>query len=268
MEYRNLKWMTVVLPVLLISLFELVRHFYLDQYWSLLGTSLLALVVLGVGAYVFAEWVFRTISEMHGRLLREEERYRALFINTSDAVVILDSNGRISQVNPAVEKVTGWRSTELVGRTCTALVECAACADPRPERCRLLAAVHAGEPVPCSEMQLKTRAGSRVPVSASHAVIRQGGDGAAQVAVVMRDLSDHKRLEQEIAALYRESQRRLQQVEALYQIGQEVASLVDLDHNIESVVEKTRRLLQADLAGWCEVVPGRLDREVCWGQRE
>lgn len=58
------------------------------------------------------------------------------------------------------------------------------------------------------------------------------------------------RMEGEIHRLYDESRRRLQETEVLYQIGQEISSLVELDKNLQSVVEKTRRLMRSDLAAW------------------
>ncbi|HYR26045.1 MAG TPA: PAS domain S-box protein, partial [Aquabacterium sp.] len=50
-------------------------------------------------------------------LRASEERWRALLAASPDAVLVLDEQGCIQQINPAVEHMFGYRSAELLGRS-------------------------------------------------------------------------------------------------------------------------------------------------------
>ena len=49
-------------------------------------------------------------------LLELEKRYRDLFNNISDLIMIHDTEGRLLNVNPAVSKLSGYAFAELIGR--------------------------------------------------------------------------------------------------------------------------------------------------------
>jgi PAS domain S-box-containing protein len=51
-----------------------------------------------------------------GQLLELEKRYRDLFNNISDLIMIHDTDGRLLNVNPAVSKLSGYAFEELIGR--------------------------------------------------------------------------------------------------------------------------------------------------------
>jgi|GEM_PF-5670570 len=51
-------------------------------------------------------------------LRRSEERFRALVHSASDMIVVLDRAGRITYINPAVERVLGMAASSFVGRSC------------------------------------------------------------------------------------------------------------------------------------------------------
>src|SRR5215210_3296790 len=54
----------------------------------------------------------------HQESLRQsEQRFRALVQNSSDIITLVDAEGTIRYVSPAVERVTGYRPEELVGRS-------------------------------------------------------------------------------------------------------------------------------------------------------
>jgi PAS domain S-box-containing protein len=60
--------------------------------------------------------VFRDVSAKHRELARIE-LLSAVVEQTADNVVITDGDGLIEYVNPAVERTTGFRASELIGRT-------------------------------------------------------------------------------------------------------------------------------------------------------
>ncbi|MBI3813734.1 MAG: PAS domain S-box protein [Nitrospinae bacterium] len=56
--------------------------------------------------------------EYGGIIKKEEEKYRALFDNASDAIIIADtSDGRFIDVNKKAEELTGYSRKELIGLT-------------------------------------------------------------------------------------------------------------------------------------------------------
>lgn len=78
MTYRTLKMLTVLLPTFLIGGFEYMRHEYLLSYLSMeTGNFLITLLTLAI-SFLFATWMFRTISRIHDRLA-EEQAKRAVY---------------------------------------------------------------------------------------------------------------------------------------------------------------------------------------------
>jgi PAS domain S-box-containing protein len=50
-------------------------------------------------------------------LRRSEQRFRALVQNSSDVITVIDAEGTIRYVSPAVERIMGYRPEELVGKS-------------------------------------------------------------------------------------------------------------------------------------------------------
>ena len=68
------------------------------------------------GRLVFA--VIRDVTEreeIEKRIREREERYRSLVQNTSDVITILEPDGTIRYVSPAIERVTGYTPEEQIG---------------------------------------------------------------------------------------------------------------------------------------------------------
>src|SRR6266540_1442751 len=65
----------------------------------------------------------RTAGRQAAEALREsEQRYRLLWENSTDAVILIDAASLIRFSNPAVEEIFGYPSDELVGRDFTTLL--------------------------------------------------------------------------------------------------------------------------------------------------
>jgi len=57
------------------------------------------------------------VEERTGDLRESEQRYREIFENVQDFVFALDLEGRLTSANPQMERVTGVREKEVVGRS-------------------------------------------------------------------------------------------------------------------------------------------------------
>jgi PAS domain S-box-containing protein len=77
------------------------------------------------GEFLGVRGVVRDVTEQHltEKALRESEaRYRAVAETASDAIMTIDESTRILFVNPATEKIFGYRASELAGASLTKLV--------------------------------------------------------------------------------------------------------------------------------------------------
>jgi diguanylate cyclase (GGDEF)-like protein/PAS domain S-box-containing protein len=64
-------------------------------------------LVLLVGLYVAFHGANRLVAELSGRLRRSETRFRSMVQRSSDLVILLDREGRMLFVSPAIERILG-----------------------------------------------------------------------------------------------------------------------------------------------------------------
>jgi len=140
---------------------------------SLVKAGIAALMVgapLAVGATVFlAVLAMRRIDELQ----RSEERLRSLTELTSDVVWEIDANGRCIRLEGSVERISGWRPDELLGRDFFELIP-PACL----EWVRLLFAERQASPTPVRGLEITVSHRDGTPryitVDAMPIVDRQG----------------------------------------------------------------------------------------------
>ena len=126
-------------------------------------------------------------------LLSSESNFRALVEGMSDAIVA-HQRGRIVYVNPSLLALLGYKdSSELLGRAYLDLMhesyfELA--------RGRIAEAVQSGNPAPPAELGL-VKIGGQI-VTMEEVAIPLELDGSPAVAAVLRDVSERKRLEQQL----------------------------------------------------------------------
>jgi PAS domain-containing protein len=53
----------------------------------------------------------RRVEERTAELAKSEQRYRAMVDNANDVVATLDLEGRLTSINPAVERIFGYRTS-------------------------------------------------------------------------------------------------------------------------------------------------------------
>lgn len=118
-----------------------------------------------------------------------------------DAYVSVDEQGRVLEWNPEAEAVFGWLRQEVIGRPLSDLV-----VPPRHRDLyeQHLAALIRGEDRALSLMQPRrelvalNRAGAELPVQVT--VWTTGSDGSRRVCAFVRDLSERKRFEGQLAS--------------------------------------------------------------------
>ena len=162
-----------------------------------------------------------TESKQVADALREsEQRFRSLFEFSPDAIIVSDQEGKIADTNSQVEKFFGYSRAELVGQAVEILV---------PERFRRAHPAHRKEysaqartrPMGIGlELYGRRKDGSEFPVDIMLSPVKT--EGGKLVLSVIRDLSEKKRAEEELAR--KESEKRYLEEE------------LDTDHRFEDII--------------------------------
>jgi two-component system sensor histidine kinase/response regulator len=122
-----------------------------------------------------------------------EERFRALFESSYDAIMSLSLDGVITDVNRSYERLTGYPRTEVIGRHYSRVVTPASVAvvEERTRRWRAKEKVS-----PTYEQELLCANGDTVLVEVALQVLRDASGRPAGFLATCRDITARKRLEE------------------------------------------------------------------------
>jgi PAS domain S-box-containing protein len=168
-----------------------------QRIWRTIALSLLAL--LAVGLLVSSNtYSFVLVRRQIAKLSDAEIRIRSMIQSILDGMITTDANGTIRSMNPAAEKMFGCMTNEMLGQKFTKLVPKAYARDPN------------APPVPVAWQELTQRTGTTmlaigrtrinasfpIEISFSEMVI----DNATIYVAMIRDVTEQKRFERELAA--------------------------------------------------------------------
>jgi PAS domain S-box-containing protein len=139
---------------------------------------------------------------LRGALLRETlERERAelaaIVQGASDAIVLVDTDRRVTRVNPAAERMLGRPAAVLIGAPCDRVLDChRSGTPPRPcaGRCPFERALRHGESLDGDERVLPSPTGGTSTVVGSYAVTSAARDGTARAVGIFRDTTELARI--------------------------------------------------------------------------
>jgi PAS domain S-box-containing protein len=136
------------------------------------------------------------------RLKDSEAQFRALAEFASDVIARYDLSGMIEYISPAV-RVFGYTPEDMVGRNHSEFVH------PDDQTGRVRAAVLAGERIPMdrdNEFRLRRADGTWALVQGRPAAIHDDAGKAVGVVTVLRDITEQRRLEDELRRKEAEAQ--------------------------------------------------------------
>ncbi len=170
------------------TLLDALRKYW---YWVLPGLGgILILIVL-------TTWVLRLNRELQRAKLGLERRYESILRSVGEGVYGVDLDGRSTFVNPAMERITGWRANELIGQQQHELLHhTKADGSPHPrEECPVYLTIKDGKSRNVSDLFWK-KDGTSFPVEYTSAPIRDLHGDTAGAVVVFRDITERLQAEE------------------------------------------------------------------------
>jgi PAS domain S-box-containing protein len=175
------------------------------------------------------------------KVLREsEERYRSLVQITSDIITILDADGTVIYISPAVERVTGYKPEERVGTNAFDSVH----PDDRERAAGIFAEILKTPGLhPPLEFRVPHKDGSWRYLE--HVVTNLLDDPAVGAVVInSRDITERKRAEAEIRRLNedleaRVAERTIQLESALAELEQRERRLLESERQLRQLFENS-----------------------------
>ncbi|MBA2402852.1 MAG: diguanylate cyclase [Bradyrhizobium sp.] len=171
---------------------------------ALVAGVLLCMIIL-LAALLSSQFNFRIRTE---RALRQSEaHYRLLANNIADVVILLNGRGTLRYVSHSVEQMLGIRPQDLVGKSCFDMVH----ADDKEGVMAASARLNGSGAVSTAMFRIPRADGSIVWVE-SHfkQASERDNPGEAEFVGVLRDVTERKRMEDELTLL----NRRLTQLAA------------------------------------------------------
>ncbi|CDP51361.1 hypothetical protein [Devosia sp. DBB001] len=173
------------------------------DFWSgLTGAAFFATPVL-LALLVAAAWI--------GRLLQQQreaeevsQRLAAIVESSDDAILSKDLNGVIETWNAGAERLFGYAAEEAVGQPVTMLIP----EDRLHEEPTILSKIRRGERVDHHETIRRRKDGTMVDVSLSISPV-YGPYGVIGASKIARDITQHRRQEEQMQMLLREMNHRI-----------------------------------------------------------
>lgn len=170
-------------------------------------------------------------------LRQSETRYRSLIENSIDGMMLTSPDGTILAANPAMCRMLGYTEPEIVALGRQGLMDQT---DPRLaaalEERRRTGRFH-------GEMRMIRKDGSRIPVELSTSVYLDER-GMERTSVVLRDVSERKRLEAERETLLARVENKRRRLEEMFRLAPAfVATVRGPQHTFEYANEAYVRLV-------------------------
>ncbi|MCC6790225.1 MAG: EAL domain-containing protein [Thermomicrobiales bacterium] len=137
----------------------------------------------------------RTTLAENLHMRRSEERFRSLVRNASDVILICDADGLVKYASPSIERVLGFVSDDVIGRTCFELIHRDDIPLARQLHQEVLATPGATRGLEC---KLIHKDGSWQHVEAIKTNLLHD-DSIRGIVINIRDISERKRAEERLA---------------------------------------------------------------------
>ena len=173
---------------------------------------------------------------------REQVRLAAVVENSYDAIITKDLNGTITSWNQAAEEMFGYTAEEAIGRPVSFL----ASEERAGEMQMILGRIGRGERVHHFETIRTTKDGRRIDVSITVSPIRDREGRIVGASKILRDITDHKRTEEERRLLLRREQDARATAELLNLVGPILLTEHDGERLVQRITDIATALVGAE----------------------
>ncbi len=162
--------------------------------------------------------LFMQLKRIEEALRQSEEKFQKLFDEAPVGYMELDVTGSITQVNRTELTMLGYTPDEMLGQPLWKFIAEEEAAREKI-KAKLSGATQDGKPL---ERTYKRKDGTTLPVIVEDALIRDADGKITGIHATIRDISEHKRVEKEMADL-QEQLRQSQKIEAIGRLAGGVA---------------------------------------------
>jgi diguanylate cyclase (GGDEF)-like protein/PAS domain S-box-containing protein len=149
---------------------------------------------------VGAIWDVTPLRRLSAQLAEQHELMRVTLKSIGDAVVTTDAAGEVTWLNPVAERLTGWQADAAKGRPLAEVFRTVDAETRLPSENPVAACVQQGRGVVSEEHALMiSRDGQEFGIEASAAPIRDADGAALGVVLVFRDVTEQRRLADEMS---------------------------------------------------------------------
>ncbi|MFC2151789.1 PAS domain S-box protein, partial [Bacteroidota bacterium] len=152
--------------------------------------------------------IVRDISERKeaGDAIRlNEEKFRNIFNNSSDTIIVLDANGNIIDVNQSITKNLQYKPKEIIGHSILSLIT----DKYKDDVVKRISLMNGGKKAPLKELDLIAKDGTIIPFEVNSKPINYNNQKA--ILSVIRNIKVRKELEQRIFDVMIESEEKERQ---------------------------------------------------------
>lgn len=162
-------------------------------------------------------------------LQKNEQRYRALFEQTNDAVFILDLEGVYVAANKKASDLLGYETDDLIGRSLRQVVS----PSEDLQALNVLETLKSGQRVPIYEQLFRTKNGTEFPAEVNVELVRDADGNPIYILSIVRDITERKRAEATIRQSEINLRRNKERVEAILNSSSDAIILVYPDGTLQ-----------------------------------
>jgi diguanylate cyclase (GGDEF)-like protein/PAS domain S-box-containing protein len=249
------------------SIPETARQGYFEGYYAPMRNALDGEVTGGLA--IIRDVTEREIAEEGKRI--SEERYRELFENAYDMVYTHDLTGKITSVNKAAERITGYSRSEALQMHFSQFIA----PEFRDIGRRMIDRQIADEAPVTQELEIVARDGSRVILEVSNRLIFHEAKPVA-IQGIARDITQRKKTEEalqqanrKLEAWVRELEQRAREMALLNEMGDILRACLTTEEVYEVIVRVAQEIFPGQGGALFVIVPFRkiVESMAEWGDR-
>jgi len=146
------------------------------------------------------DWDVTPLRELNARLAEQHELLRVTLQSIGDAVITTDARSQVTWLNPVAERMTGWLSSEALGRPLTQVFHIVNEETRQPTENPVATCLAQGKIVGlASHTVLISRNGDEFGIEDSAAPIRNPSGEVLGVVLVFHDVTEQRRLSGEMS---------------------------------------------------------------------